>query len=160
MSITPSAKRNSYRVARLVGSLPRVAVFARNPGLGNRNSYRVARGAYHPQWATCITVMGISTARLYFGLHPHHIPHKRDTRHRADGPRPSAADGTAPSAHCVPPCPNRPWRLVTVVTGSRAVCYVSPYHKARDHVSSVTNRRCDRLRRRALWRRVRRGYRW
>ena len=40
--VTPAANRNSYRVARLVGSLPRVAVFARNPGLGNRNSYRVA----------------------------------------------------------------------------------------------------------------------
>ncbi len=38
----PSAKRNSYRVARLVGQLPRVASFARNPGLGKRNSYRVA----------------------------------------------------------------------------------------------------------------------
>lgn len=91
----------------------------------NSNSEGVARGAHHPQWATCI-----------------------------------AADGTAPSANCVPPCPNRPWRLVTVVTGSRAACYVSPYHKARDHVSSVTNRQCDRPRRRALWRRARRGYRW
>ena len=36
--VTPTAKRNSYRVARLVGQLPRVACFARNPGLGNRNS--------------------------------------------------------------------------------------------------------------------------
>ena len=34
-------------VARLVGLLPRVADFARNPGLGKRNSVRVARGAYH-----------------------------------------------------------------------------------------------------------------
>ena len=41
-TVTPAANRNSYRVARLVGALPRVAVFARNPGLGNRNSYRVA----------------------------------------------------------------------------------------------------------------------
>ena len=40
--VTPAANRNSYRVARLVVQLPRVAVFARNPGLGNRNSYRVA----------------------------------------------------------------------------------------------------------------------
>ena len=40
--VTPAANRNSYRVAKLVGQLPRVAVFARNPGLGNRNSYRVA----------------------------------------------------------------------------------------------------------------------
>ena len=40
--ITPTAKRNSYRVARLVGRLPRVADYARNPGLGKRNSVRVA----------------------------------------------------------------------------------------------------------------------
>ena len=46
LSITPTAKRNSYRVAILVGALPRVAGHARNPGLCNRNSYRVARGAY------------------------------------------------------------------------------------------------------------------
>ena len=43
LQVTPSAKRNSYRVAILVGRLPRVASFARNPGLGKRNSYRVAR---------------------------------------------------------------------------------------------------------------------
>ncbi len=42
LQVTPMAKRNSYRVAILVGRLPRVADFARNPGLGNRNSYRVA----------------------------------------------------------------------------------------------------------------------
>ena len=48
--VTPTAKRNSVRVARLVGRLPRVADFARNPGLGKRNSYRVARGAHRPQW--------------------------------------------------------------------------------------------------------------
>ena len=42
LSITPTANRNSYRVARLVGALPRVACFARNPGLGIRNSVRVA----------------------------------------------------------------------------------------------------------------------
>ena len=55
LSITPTAKRNSYRVAILVGTLPRVAGHARNPGLCNRNSVRVARGAYHPQWTnhTC-----------------------------------------------------------------------------------------------------------
>ena len=48
--VTPTANRNSYRVAILVGRLPRVACFARNPGLRNRNSYRVARGAHRPQW--------------------------------------------------------------------------------------------------------------
>ena len=50
LQVTPTAKRNSVRVARLVGRLPRVASFARNPGLGKRNSYRVARGAYRPRW--------------------------------------------------------------------------------------------------------------
>ena len=42
LQVTPTAKRNSYRVAILVGRLPRVASFARNPGLGKRNSVRVA----------------------------------------------------------------------------------------------------------------------
>ena len=46
LSITPTAKRNSYRVAILVGALPRVAGHVRNPGLCNRNSVRVAGGAY------------------------------------------------------------------------------------------------------------------
>ena len=48
LSLTPTAKRNSYRVAILVGALPRVAGHARNPGLCNRNSVRVAGGAYQP----------------------------------------------------------------------------------------------------------------
>ena len=51
LSITPTAKRNSYRVAILVGALPRVAGHARNPGLCNRNSVRVAWGAYQPTGA-------------------------------------------------------------------------------------------------------------
>ena len=42
LQVTPTANRNSYRVAILVGRLPRVASFARNPGLGKRNSFRVA----------------------------------------------------------------------------------------------------------------------
>ena len=48
LQVTPTAKRNSYRVAILVGALPRVAGHARYPGLCNRNSYRVAGGAYQP----------------------------------------------------------------------------------------------------------------
>ena len=51
LSITPTAKRNSYRVAILVGELPRVAGHARNPGLCNRNSVRVAGAAYQPNAA-------------------------------------------------------------------------------------------------------------
>ena len=46
--VTPTANRNSYRVAILVGRLPRVACFARNPGLGKRNSYRVAAACGRP----------------------------------------------------------------------------------------------------------------
>ena len=46
LQVTPTANRNSYRVAILVGTLPRVAGCARNPGLCNRNSVRVAGGAY------------------------------------------------------------------------------------------------------------------
>ena len=45
LRVTPTANRNTYSVAKLVGLLPRVADFVRNPGLGKRNSYRVARGA-------------------------------------------------------------------------------------------------------------------
>ena len=48
LRVTPTANRNTYSVARLVGLLPRVADFVRNPGLGKRNSYRVARGAPTP----------------------------------------------------------------------------------------------------------------
>ena len=49
LRVTPTANRNSYRVARLVGGcLPRVACFARNPGLGKRNSYRVAAAYWRP----------------------------------------------------------------------------------------------------------------
>ena len=48
LQVTPTAKRNSYRVAILVRVLPRVAGCARNPGLCNRNSVRVAGGAYQP----------------------------------------------------------------------------------------------------------------
>ena len=48
LRVTPTANRNSYRVAILVGRIPRVACFARNPGLGKRNSYRVAAACGGP----------------------------------------------------------------------------------------------------------------
>ena len=54
LRITPTANRNSYRVARLVEALPRVACFARNPGLGKRNSVRVAWDAFSPRWVKYI----------------------------------------------------------------------------------------------------------
>ena len=41
-SITPSAKRNSYRVATPFDTCTQGSGLARNPGLGNSNTYRVA----------------------------------------------------------------------------------------------------------------------
>ena len=51
-AVTPSANRNTYSVATLfcINTQGRGAS-PLNPGLCNRNSYRVARGAYHPQCA-------------------------------------------------------------------------------------------------------------
>ena len=77
LRITPTANRNSYRVARLVGGIPRVACFARNPGLGKRNSYRVA-AAY-----VCFVMEGIMFVCMDVGIsagaHPsishRHAPH-------------------------------------------------------------------------------------
>ena len=49
-AVTPAAKRNSYRVASsyYTCTLGRGAAHL-NPGLRNRNSYRVARDAYRPR---------------------------------------------------------------------------------------------------------------
>ena len=50
--VTPSANRNSYRVAKVVRDDTQGRGAAHlNPGLGKRNSYRVARGAYLLLWA-------------------------------------------------------------------------------------------------------------
>ena len=47
LRVTPSAKRNSYSVAFLFCMYTQGRGAAHlNPGLGNRNSYRVAGGAY------------------------------------------------------------------------------------------------------------------
>ena len=64
LRVTPSAKRNSYRVAILfcINTQGRGAAHL-NPGLWNRNSYRVARGAHHPQWATYIIVIPLRHQR-------------------------------------------------------------------------------------------------
>ena len=52
LQVTPTANRNSYRVAILVGAATQGRGATRlNPGLGKRNSYRVARGAYLLLWA-------------------------------------------------------------------------------------------------------------
>ena len=49
--VTPTANRNSYRVAILVWTATQGRGATRlNPGLGKRNSYRVARGAHHQLW--------------------------------------------------------------------------------------------------------------
>ena len=99
LRVTPSAKRNSYRVAILfcINTQGRGAAHL-NPGLGKRNSYRVARGAYHPQWATYIIEIGrarhqntsyiqahehytlqdehhVSSGNFYINAHKHHTLH-------------------------------------------------------------------------------------
>ena len=73
LSITPSAKRNTlpFRVAKRRAGDLRFSVAPPfiystqgrgathlNPGLGKRNSYRVARGAYLPQWANYTWPLG------------------------------------------------------------------------------------------------------
>ena len=83
LSITPSAKRNTlpFRVAKRRAGDFRFSVAilfcintqgrgtARlNPGLGKRNSYRVAGGLYRPQWANNTAVMGRGATRLNPGL--------------------------------------------------------------------------------------------
>ena len=51
LRVTPTPNRNSYRVAILVGAATQGRGATRlNPGLGKRNSYRVARGAHHQLW--------------------------------------------------------------------------------------------------------------
>ena len=74
--VTPTANRNSYRVAILVGRLPRVACCARNPGLGKRNSYRVARGAHRLRWDNHTWLLGrtsSTTTKLCITLGEHLI---------------------------------------------------------------------------------------
>ena len=83
MRITPTAKRNSYRVARLVGCIPRVACFARNPGLGNRNSYRVA-AAYVGFVMMCMIFVCIDVGvagGAYPGISHRHAPHDDSIPH-------------------------------------------------------------------------------
>ena len=69
LRITPSAKRNTYSVAILfcINTQGRGATRL-NPGLGKRNSYRVAGGAYRLRWANNTAVMGRGAARLNPGL--------------------------------------------------------------------------------------------
>ena len=62
LRVTPTAKRNTYSVAWLVGWIPRVACFARNPGLRNRNSFRVA-AAY-----VCFVMDGIMFVCMDVGV--------------------------------------------------------------------------------------------
>ena len=85
LSITPTANRNSCRVARLVGAVTQGSVLRPQPWLGNRNSYRVAAGCgLSPHWATCILLNHSNThlrphhQPLTYSnphLHPHHHPH-------------------------------------------------------------------------------------
>ena len=71
LSITPTAKRNTYSVAMLAGVLPRVAGHARNPGLWNRNSYRVAVGCVPSTMDFPHIAIGCVPSTMYFGLKLH-----------------------------------------------------------------------------------------
>ena len=63
MRVTPAANRNTYSVAIMVVLAPRVAVFARNPGLGNRNTYSVA--AAHGSLCTCTPCVAAARGTLF-----------------------------------------------------------------------------------------------
>ena len=68
LRVTPTAKRNTYSVAWLVGWIPRVACFARNPGLGNRNTYSVAvGGSSRSKWGPFPAIF----KGIEFQLRPH-----------------------------------------------------------------------------------------
>ena len=69
--VTPTAKRNTYSVAMLAGVLPRVAGHARNPGLWNRNSYRVAVGCVPSTMDFPHIAIGCVPSTMYFGLKLH-----------------------------------------------------------------------------------------
>ena len=59
LQVTPSANRNSYRVAIPYYIYTQGRGDAHlNPGLCNRNSYRVAGAVYHPRWANIIIPLG------------------------------------------------------------------------------------------------------
>ena len=85
LRVTPTAKRNTYSVATPYYIYTQGRGAARlNPGLGNRNSYRVAAGCgLYPHWATCI-LLNYSNPHLrphhhthaytYPQLHSHHHP--------------------------------------------------------------------------------------
>ena len=72
LRVTPSANRNTYSVATPYYIYTQGRGAARlNPGLGNRNSYRVAAGCeLYPHLATCV-LLNYSNLRF----HPHHHPH-------------------------------------------------------------------------------------
>ena len=100
LQVTPTAKRNSYRVAILVGRLPRVACFARNPGLGKRNSYRVAAGMD----LLCLgddahKIRPIAQPHIHHNYQPQtnrkpHIHHKHQPQTNHPTPHPSQASTT------------------------------------------------------------------
>ena len=86
LRVTPTAKRNTYSVATPYYIYTQGRGAARlNPGLGNRNSYRVAAGCgLYPHWAIFV-LLNYSNLRFhplyhphaytYPQLHPRHHPH-------------------------------------------------------------------------------------
>ena len=92
LQVTPTAKRNSYRVAILVGALPRVAGIARYPGLCNRNSVRVAWGAYQPT--------GAPSHAFPKGKEPHQTP--LNTASRGSSPLGRVGEGLPMAINLLP----------------------------------------------------------
>ena len=86
LRVTPTAKRNTYSVATPYYIYTQGRGAARlNPGLGNRNSYRVAAGCgLCPHWAIFV-LLNYSNLRFHplyhpltysnTHLNPHHQPH-------------------------------------------------------------------------------------
>ena len=100
LRVTPTAKRNTYSVATPYYIYTQGRGAARlNPGLGNRNSYRVAAGCgLYPHWATCV-LLNYS----YPQLHSHHHP-LTCTKHTPT-PAPSSPRLHLPTT---PPTPSSP----------------------------------------------------
>ena len=101
LRVTPTAKRNTYSVATPYYIYTQGRGAARlNPGLGNRNSYRVAAGCgLYPHWAIFV-LLNYSNLRFhplyhphaytYPQLHPHHHPHAYSNPHLRTHPHPHA----------------------------------------------------------------------
>ena len=95
LRVTPTAKRNTYSVATPYYIYTQGRGAARlNPGLGNRNSYRVAAGCgLYPHLATCV---------LLNYSNPHPVPHYHPHAYSNTHLRPHHQPLTYSNPHHVP----------------------------------------------------------